>query len=435
MHAVVMDDVWTLGAARLGELIHRRERSAVDVVEAFAARIEAVNGRVNAVVTTSFDRARREARMADARITAGEPLGPLDGVPFTVKDVFDTEGVVTSGGLVDRANTIPERDATVVARLRRAGAILLGKTNTPPHGSGGLTDNELFGRTDNPYDRSRWVAGSSGGEAAAQAIGASAFGIGSDSGGSLRVPAHACGIATLKPSTGRVPNTGVLEHPGGLSDPRTQIGPMSRWAEDLLPIMRIISGPDGRDGGVVPVPLGDAATVETDRLRVASFSDDPSGETDAATLLTLRTAADALAAGGATVVEAAPEGLGARAFEITQRYWHWDELSGEGTAELLSDWDAFRTDLLGFMNELDVLICPTAPWSARPHGEGIGPMFVHTLPFSLTGQPCVVVRGGTDGTGLPIGVQVVGRVWEDHVAIAAASVIERASGGWRPPPL
>jgi len=432
VHAVPMHELWSLGAVHLAALITRREISALEAIDAFVQRIEETNGTVNAVVATCFDRARREAGETDARIARDEPMGPLDGVPFTVKDVVETEGVPTAAGLLERAHTVPTRDAVVVARLRGAGAILLGKTNTPPNGSGGVTDNELFGRTLNPYDPTRWVAGSSGGEAAAQAIGASAFGIASDSGGSLRVPAHACGVATLKPSSGRVPNTGVLGHPGGLSDVRTQIGPMSRHVEDLLPILGIIGGPDGRDAGVVPMPLTSRA-ASGDRLRVATFSDDPSGETTDATTATVRAAAAALEAAGATVVEAHPGDLGERSLEISRRYWRWDELTGEGISELLGDWDALRSDVLAFMDAFDVLVCPAAPSAARPHGEGLEHLFVHTLPYSLTGQPCVVVRAGED-EGMPIGVQIVGPLWRDDVAVVAALIVEARMGGWTSPP-
>jgi amidase len=426
-----MDEPWRIGVLELGERILRRDMSATVVVDAFVERIEAVDGDVNAVVVRAFDRARTEAVAADRRAEDGTSLGPFDGVPFTVKDVIETQGVTTVAGLPERRTTVPAADAVVVARLRAAGAILLGKTNTPPRGAGGVTENPVFGRTDNPYDLDRWVAGSSGGEAAAQAYGASAFGIGSDSGGSLRVPAHACGVTTLRPTSGRVPNTGALEHPGGLSDPRTQIGPIARSAADLLPILRAIAGPDGRDSGVVPVPLGDVERVDVSRLRVATPRD---AATDPATAAAVRAAADALDAAGAEVSEGGFDPEIERAFEITRRYWRWGELTGEETGTLLEDWDAFRADALARMERFDVLLGPTSPTSARPHGEGLDRMFEHTLGASLTGQPAVVVRGGSDEDSLPIGVQLVGPVWREELAVAAALVVERASGGWRPPP-
>lgn len=250
--------------------------SAVEVVESFLRRIEAVNPAINAIVTLAAESAIDEARSADP-IARGVAAGPFHGVPFTAKDVFETARVETRAGLSERRGIVPTEDAVAVARMRRAGAISLGKTNVPPGGSGGVTDNSVHGRTRNPFDRERSVAGSSGGEAAIQAAGGSPIGLGSDSGGSLRVPAHYCGVATLKPTAGRVPNTGAFAHPGGLSDTRTQIGPLARFVEDLAPTLSIIAGPDSHDSGVVPVPMADSAAVRLDRLRIAFYTED--GET------------------------------------------------------------------------------------------------------------------------------------------------------------
>lgn len=200
------------------------------------------------------------AREADAALSRGEISGSLHGVPFTVKDVIETAGVICAAGLETRANFIPSADAIVVSRMRAAGGILLGKTNCPPGGGGGVTDNPVYGATRNPHDLSRSPGGSSGGEAAAIAACLSPLGIGSDSGGSLRIPAHFCGIATIKPTSGRVPNTRVFDYPGGLSDYRTQIGPMARYIKDLDLALRVIAGMDGQDSGVIPMP-SDAITA------------------------------------------------------------------------------------------------------------------------------------------------------------------------------
>jgi amidase len=221
--ACSMDEIWLQGAVEIARLIRQRAVSVVEVVESFLRRIEAANPAINAVVTLAGS-AISEAHASDRAIARGVVAGPFHGVPFTATDVFDTAGVETRVGLCERVGILPCEDAVAVARMRRAGAILLGKTNVPPGGSGGITDNSVYGRTRNPFDRERSVAGSSGGEAAIQAAGGSPIGLGSDSGGSLRVPAHYCGVATLKPTTGRVPNTGAFAHEGGLSDSRTQIG-------------------------------------------------------------------------------------------------------------------------------------------------------------------------------------------------------------------
>ena len=257
-------------ATELARLIRDRAVSAVEVMDEHLAAIERLNPQLNAIVAVAED-ARERAATHDRVLATGDPIGPLHGVPFTAKDIIETAGLATTVGMVELADNRPEHDATIVARMRTSGAILLGKTNCPRGGSGGVTDNELHGRTLNPYDARRSPGGSSGGEAAAIAAGMSACGLGSDSGGSLRMPAHFCGIATLKPTAGRIPLTGVLDEDGqigSMSDPRTQPGPMARRVEDLGTLLAIIAGPDGIDGGSVPVALGDPAGVEMRGLRV-----------------------------------------------------------------------------------------------------------------------------------------------------------------------
>src|SRR5215510_2874566 len=261
-------------ATALAAAIRTKHVSATEVMDAYLQRIEAVNPHLNALVQVAADVARRQAREADAALARGEMNGPLHGVLFTAKDVCETAGLISAAGLAARAHYVPDKDAVVVARMKAAGAILLGKTNCPPGGSGGVTTNPVYGRTSNPYDVSRTPGGSSGGEAAAIAAGESPLGIGSDSGGSLRVPSHFCGIATLKPTSGRVPNTGMLNHPGGLSDYRTQIGPMARYVRDLALAFPILAGEDGCDSGVIPMPLGDPESVILKGLRMAVYTDD-----------------------------------------------------------------------------------------------------------------------------------------------------------------
>ncbi|CAN5216572.1 amidase [soil metagenome] len=430
-----MEEIWLHGAVGIAGLIRRRVVSSVEVVEAFLRRIEAVNATINAVIVLCAERAMEEARAADASLARGHTRGPLHGVPFTAKDVFNTAGIETSVGLPERIGLVPEADAVAVARMRWAGAILLGKTNVPPGGTGGATDNAIHGRTNNPYSPMCSPAGSSGGEAAIQAAGGSPVGLGSDSGGSLRVAAHYCGVATLKPTTGRVPNTGAFEHPGGLSDTRTQIGPLSRFVQDLTPVFEILAGPDGADSGVAPMHLGDPEAVELPGLRVAFYTDDGSTPTTPDTVAAIRNAANALREIGAQVTEACPEGIGRDALDISRRYWAWEELPGRESVRLLSDWDEFRTRMLAFMELVDIIVCPTGPGPAASHGEGLDAMFHYTLPFSLSGQPCVVVPSGRSREGLPIGVQVVGRVWREDVAVAAARYLELTVGGWRRPPI
>jgi amidase len=430
-----MEEIWQRGAVATAELIRQRTVSSVEVVEAFLQRIDEVNPIINAVVVLAADRAIEEAHAADASLARGEWLGPLHGVPFTAKDVFDTAGVETCAGIPERVGVVPSRDAVAVSRMREAGAILLGKTNVPPGGSGGVTDNDVHGRTNNPFASERSPVGSSGGEVAIQGSGGSPVGLGSDSGGSLRVPAHFCGVAALKPTTGRVPNTGALNQPGGLIDTRTQIGPLSRYVEDIAVVLEIVAGPDGRDSGVVPMPIGDAGAVELPALRVAFYTDNGSTPTTHDTAAAVREAANVLVTAGANVTETCPDQIGADALDISRRYWAWEELPGGESVRLLTDWDSFRTRMLGFMESADVIVCPTSPGPAALHGEGGETMFNYTLPFSLSGQPCGVVPSGGSAEGLPIGVQVVGAVWRDDIVVAVATYLERSVGGWRRPPI
>lgn len=269
-----IDKLIYASATELAAVIRAKQVSSEEVVDAYLRRIEAVNPRFKAVVQLAADSARIQAREADAALARGEIKGPLHGVPFTAKDVCETAALISAAGLEERTHFMPEKDAMVVARMKAAGAILLGKTNCPPGGSGAVTDNPVYGRTSNPYDVSRTPRGSSGGEAAAIAAGESPLGIGSDSGGSLRVPSHFCGIATLKPTSGRVPNTGTLNHPGGLSDYRTQIGPMARYVRDLALAFSILAGEDGCDSGVIPMPLGDPESAILKGLRMVVYTDD-----------------------------------------------------------------------------------------------------------------------------------------------------------------
>lgn len=427
-----MAELTSKSATALARHIRAKVISSEEIVHAFVQRIGAINPQLNAVVQFMAGAARAQARAADAALARGEIKGPLHGVPFTVKDVFDTVGVVSAVGIKERRTHVPRQDAVAVARLRAAGAILLGKTNCPPGGSGGESENPVYGRTNNPYDLTRTPGGSSGGEAAIISAGGSPLGLGSDSGGSIRVPAHFCGIAGLKPTSGRVPNTGVFDHPGGLSDPRTQIGPMSRFVEDLGPVFAIIAGMDWHDSSIVPMPLRDPQSLEIRGLRVASYSDDGIAAPTVEAHDVVKAASAVLAGAGLDVEQRRPPQIEA-SLEITRRYWRQGTLSGQEIEKLMADWDAFRSTLLAFMKDYDAILCP-ACWSpAMPHGGVRDIEFSYTLPYSLTGWPAVVVRAGTSPEGLPIGVQVVARPWREDVALALAQRVETAMGGWRPP--
>jgi amidase len=416
-------------ATWLANAIKTRRVSALEVVRAHLDHIHTVNPRLNAVIFATGESALKQARAADRRNKRKAVLGPLHGVPFTAKDIFDTAGLPTTAGLRMLRSNIPDRDATVVARMRAAGAILIGKTNCPPGGVGGDSWNPLHGGTRNPYDVNRSPGASSSGEAAIIAAGGSPLGIGSDSGGSLRMPANYCGIATLKPTAGLVPSTGAYGLAGGLSDPRSQVGPMARFVTDLELALPVLAGPDGVDSAVVPVPLP-KRTPRLAGLKVAWYADDGLFKPTSAIAATVRSASKALSEAGCSVAEDRPPGLG-EAHLVTLVYWGRKHMSHD---RLYRRWDAFRSSFLQFMDGYDLILSPVASevaplYRTKLVGER---QFSYTLPYSLTGNPCVVVRAGTSPEGLPIGVQVIARNWHDDVALRAARSIERALGGWRP---
>ena len=463
-----MSEIIYRSAKQIAQAISDKEVSASEVLEAHLSRIEEVNPALNAVVQFATDRARAEAKQADDALARGESLGPLHGVPFTLKDSIDTEGIITTGGTKGRANFVPDQDATVAARLREAGAILMGKTNTPELTLAGETNNLVYGQTNNPFDVTRTTGGSSGGAGAIITTGGSAFDIGSDTGGSVRGPAHFCGIAGIKPNSGRVPRTGhIVPYGMGAVDSLTQNGPMARFVEDLSLILPIISGPDWMDPYIVPMPLGDPADVDIRGLRVCVYTDNGVKTPTPETVAAVNAAAKALSDAGLAVTEDLPKVI-AENPEISNdlsssdgRAWTQRLLDRWGTTEphpwlarrmekakavsvgeytaMLERVDAFRSDMLAFMQSYDVIICPVYAFPALPHGESLtdemalGPGYMAT--YNITGWPAAVVRGGASPDGLPIGVQVVARPWREDVALAVSEHLETALGGWQKPPM
>ena len=463
-----MDELIYSSAASIAKAIRDKKVSVREVVEAHLKRIEEVNPKLNAVVTLCGDRALDEARVADEALAKGEVPGPLHGVPMTIKDSLNTAGVLSTGGTKGRATFVPEQDATVVARMRAAGAILLGKSNTPELTLAGETANLLFDTTNNPYDLSKTPGGSSGGAAAIIAAGGSPLDLGSDTGGSIRGPAHMCGIAGIKPNSGRVPRTGhVIPYGMGAIDSLTQNGPMARYVEDLGLVMPIISGPDWSDPAIVAMPLGDPGEVDVRSLRVAMHTDNgviaPIPEIAEA----VKKAAAALRDAGISVTEDAPAVL-KRTHEMNQKVsegdgyaWLRRLLKKEGTTEphpwiqrsldsaqpmpiveftaSLEELDQYRSEMLAFMENYDAILCPPEAFPAVAHGrtleEDVQRGYSYTSAYNLTGWPGAVVRGGSTSEGLPVGVQVVARPWREDVALALAQRLETALGGWQRPPL
>jgi amidase len=456
-------------ATELARAIQKKHFSSEEVIKAYLRHLESLNPKINALVQLTAEAALTQAREADAALAQGKSKGPLHGVPFTSTDLLDTAGVISTAGTSGRATFTPTQDATVVARLRAAGAILLGKTNVSELGLSSEADNLVYKWTDNPYDRSRTPGGSSGGEAAIIAAGGSPIGLGSEAGSSLRVPCHFCGVAGLSPTRGLVSRAGHVPAAGGALDGLVRVGPVARFVEDLSLLYPLLAGEDKQDPTLVPLPPGEPKTVNVKKLRVAFYTDNGVLAPTAETATTIQTAARTLAAAGCAVEEARPHGL-ARSAELffqlvgaegdvgprellqqsgstelhrlTQQrleFLRSYTLSTTQFCHLLAEWYLFRRDMLTFMDKYDIVLCPVSASPATPHGTTFDAekrqAFSYAAAYTLTGWPAVTVRGGASPEGLPIGVQIVARPWRDDVALATAQFIETSLGGWQPPTL
>jgi amidase len=431
------DDIIYASAVTITQNIQTKIWSSAEVVEAHLSRIVHVNPQLNAVVELAADRARAEAQAADRALAAGAPLGPLHGVPMTIKDNLDTAGVVSTGGTLGRRSFVPAKDATVVARLRAAGAILLGKTNTPELTLSFETDNLIHGRTSNPYDLGCTSGGSSGGAAAIIAAGGSPFDIGSDTGGSIRLPAHFCGIAGLRPTSGRVPRTGHILPPAGPLDALTQLGPMARFVDDLGLLLPIISGTDWFDPAIVDMPLHHPGQVDLKRVRIAFHTDNGILAATSETSAVVEAAAQALVERGVAVEEERPAVL-AQTADLWRGLFRSD--GGATTKLLLEQYGTTEPHPWLRPDPADAaILCPVCAFPAIPHGTSDDSDkidgFSYTKAYNLTGWPGAVVRCGTTATGLPIGVQIITRPWREDVALAIADYLEGVFGGWQAPTL
>jgi amidase len=465
-----MTDFCHVPAHELVRLMSTGAASCREVTEAHLARIEAVNPMLNALVEpTDPEHCLRLAEHADECAARGEPLGKAHGLPVVVKDVLRVAGLACSGGS-GALRAVADHDATAVARLRAEGAIILGLTNVPELGRGGETNNNLYGRTNNPYDLSRTPGGSSGGSAALVAAGGAALSVGTDEGGSIRQPCHNTGIAGLKPSHGRIPRTGnVFGNAPGIFGPFSHYGPLARSVPDLFLGLSIMSGPDMRDPYAVPAPLGNPGDVDLAALRVATYLDDGISPPTEEVAAVVSAAADALGEVTAVVAHATPGCLGStmellwksvflggdrnRGFEEDLQEMAVSDPSEELAEFLtqarkvefsltdarrhLTELDAYRVEMLDFMADYDVILCPAMPTPAKPHHHGLVEIndFSHLMVHNVTRWPAAVVRCGTSDDGLPIGVQIVARPWQDATALAVAGHLEKVFGGWQPPTL
>jgi amidase len=445
----------------LAAAIAERRRSSRELVEAHLRRIEEVNPRLNAVVTLADDALDR-ADAADAELARGHSRGPLHGVPITLKDSIDTAGLRTTAGTIGWRGRIPDRDATVAQRLKAAGAIVVGKTNTPEFTWSDQTANDVFGRTNNPWDLERSPGGSSGGSAAIVAAGGSPLDVGSDTADSIRMPSHYCGVVGMKPTQGRVSRAGHNPSFHGILGSWTQLGPIARTVDDVALALSIIAGPDGVDPHVQPIELRSPADVAVSGLRVVFFTDNGITTPTQSTVEVVRSAAAALADAGARVTERLPPGIvdmaglwwsivladghawlrrliTAAGTPGTGWYTWLDDNPVATTAELtrmLEAVDAARGALFEFMRDVDVIVSPAGPKPPFRHDEADTDVNIDTYceAHNLSGYPALVVPGGVRD-GFPIGVQIVARPWREDVAFAAGKVVERALGGWQPPPI
>jgi len=440
--------------------LRRGALSSEGVTRAYLDRIDAVNPALNAVVRLRREEALEEARAADRAPKEGR--GPLHGVPVTIKDSFDTAGIVTTGGTKGRASFVPTDDATVVKRLRAAGAIVMGKTNTPDLTLGYETDNLVYGRTSNPFDRERTSGGSSGGACAIVAAGGSPLDIGSDTGGSIRLPAHFCGIAGLKPTAGRVPRTGHIINYEGACQFLTHIGPLARRVEDLALVLGLLAGPDGVDPHVAPVPLRDPGAVTPAGLRVAHFTDlpplAPTGETADAVAGAMAVLARSgcrtrslpaipdshlvyekymalLYGDGGAAVRRALDRWGSAESPLDDRLRRMTALTSSDLMALYEWLDRWRSRMLGLFADHDAIVCPVNAGAAPRHAAFDRTTAAYTQVFNLTGWPSTVVRAGTSREGLPLGVQVVAHPWREDVSLALAAHLEQVLGPFPGPSL
>ncbi len=456
-----------LSASQMAEQIRNKQISPVELVEAHLARIEHLNPKINAFVQIDSEGVLVQARNAEAAVMQNQNLCPLHGVPISIKSSIDVAGMRCEAGTKLREGYIASSDAPLVSRLRNAGAIILGVTNTPELLMAWETDNLLYGRTNNPWDISRTAGGSSGGEAAAIASGCSAGGVGSDGGGSIRVPAHFCGICGLKPTPGRIPATGHYPQSVGPFAQLGVIGPMARTVADLKLLFEAMQGPDIGDPSSAPVLVRRPDGNALKKIRIGYFEDDSRTPVTPETRASIRQAAEALRSSGFEVEPFRPEGL-EKARQLWWKFFgvaggvllgpitsgHEAELSpilkefnGWVAAEppltaqsLLDTWierDLLRMQVFAEMEKFPVLLCPVASIPAFRHGERSWQVEGKTVQyldawsycewFNLLGMPAAVVPVGRTPEGLPIGVQIVARPWEEELVLSVAEELERGS--------
>jgi amidase len=470
-----------LSLVELAEKIRTRAISPCEVVDRHLQRIAELQPRLKAFVYIDEAGAREQARAAETAVLRNQPSGPLLGVPLTVKSSIDVAGWPCAAGSLLRKENIPSNDAVLVHRLRSAGAILLGNTNTPEFLMAYETDNLLAGKTSNPWNAEYSSGGSSGGEAAAIASGCSAGGVGSDGGGSIRVPAHFCGICGLKPTPGLIPSNG--HYPPGNSSFGWLgvVGPMARTVSDLKVLFDVLRGPDAGDALTIPVPTFNTLSLRSKNIRIGILEGDGLGTVTPETQLALRQAAQLLAYQGFFLEPFRLNNL----VRVLELWWFFfgtviselfqAEIRGREVSlsplfrdylqaahcsspeqpmtpltamtvtrfvEVCAARDRERADILHAMSDTPILLSPVCAAPAFRHGDGnwspktgYRDTMRHSQWLNLAGFPGVTVPMGHSAEGLPIGVQLIGRPLEDELVLAVAEQLEAARGPWQPPDL
>ena len=450
---------------QLGELIRERKLSPVELLRAHHKQIERLNPKLNAFIELRQEAAIVEAQASENAGSRNAKLGPLHGIPISIKSSIAVAGLKFECGSPTRKGIVASEDAVLVQRLKQAGAIILGNTNVPEMLMAYETNNPLYARTNSALDLSLTPGGSSGGEAAAIAAGLSVAGIGSDGGGSIRVPAHFSGICGLKPTPGRIPITGHWPESSGPFALLGVVGPMARTVEDLETMFRVIAGFDVGDPMASPIPLAESPEPELRKMTIGYFEEHPSAPVTPETREAVQTAIAALQSSGFGIKPFLPDVLN----EAREHWWtlfvrlaaellapqfkdREDEISTILTysdrpptkEDLLSAWfrrDELRLRLMRQMKEIPVLICPVCSVPAFRHGErdwqingqrvSYMDAMSYTQWFNLLGNPAVVVPVGASRDGLPIGVQVVGRPNSEELILKIARALERAVGSFK----
>ena len=458
------NEIYFVSASKQAELIRKKIISPVELIHSYLDRIQSLNPSLNAIVTVS-EKAIEQARQAETKVMKGEYLGKLHGVPFTAKDCFDTAGIKTTRGSRLFQNRIPDQDATAVKRLKQAGAILLGKTNLPEFALSAETNNNVFGQTNNPWNLLKTAGGSSGGEASAIAAGLSPLGIGTDLGGSNRLPAHYCGIVGFKPTHGRIPLTGQWPE---LMSRYMHVGSLNRSVKDAALTLSVLLGPDGQDPYAVPVVDPDISTIDlhNPQLKIGWIAEGPfqpvaqtiqKAVADAASVLKnhgwivepvsldkwkqnkpINLVMDLLIAEAPHYFEQLIEGKHDQLTAPIQQLLGTPLPSIQDYIRALAGCEQLRHDMIKHFSTFDILLLPTAPMTAPIHdavshsinGKTAPPIHGASITpaFGITGSPAISIPFTQSPDGLPIGVQLVAAHFNESKLFQAAIALEKNTG-------